>query len=587
MGLVCDGRRYDEVRDALGPLARHVPLRCPVADEESFAAWPPRIEPALREAIRHQEYHAAPDRAESFLRFSFEAVHEIPAVAAAGVTFRIGAPQAAVDRFSVQLGIVLGSGGLRAELRFDAGALTAAAAEQLARRFETLLGDALARPQAAVGELALLGEAERRGELEGWQPAPVAWPDQRPAHRRIEERARRQPAQPALLWEGGSLTFAELNERANRLAHHLRSLGVGPEVFLFQSQGVVDDDLAAEGHESEGVADSDDLDGILVRGPFGVLVGEGDLLVGIAQRALDGDGIGRKGHLDGIGEGAPVLLGEFEITDAGDDARAAGVGILIRATAGHEHGSEAGPVLLQILLGEAGVVAAPVIESETGVVTGVAEEDSARLALGALDAEGGDLLIDGAGGIGSLVGIGMSLGQGVVTTAIHRESGAGLVPGEAGGFEIGKGGVDDFVDLLFETLRVFPGVFDLGVFQLLVRGSSGTTSQLGAAVRVRGVHEERGRRDAVVLLDAPGNAPAEILRNADEIEGDDDLLFASFILENEGFGKEVLNLTLGRLVPSRVARHPDVFLRSHDNGREAGFPLHWYVGGDGDGSRFV
>ena len=230
VGLVCDGRRYEEVRDALGPLSRHVPLRCPVAEEESFAALPPRVEAALREAVRHQEYHAAPDRAESFLRFSFEALHEIPAVAAAGVTFRIGAPRAAVDRFTVQLGVVRGPGGLQAELRFDAGALAAEAAEQLARRFETLLGDALARPQAAVGELALLGEDERRGELEGWQPAPVAWPDRRPAHRRIEEQARRHPGAPALLWEAGSLTFAELNERANRLAHHLRSLGVGPEV---------------------------------------------------------------------------------------------------------------------------------------------------------------------------------------------------------------------------------------------------------------------------------------------------------------------------------------------------------------------
>ncbi|HEY2738608.1 MAG TPA: amino acid adenylation domain-containing protein, partial [Thermoanaerobaculia bacterium] len=115
------------------------------------------------------------------------------------------------------------------ELRFDAGALPEQEAEHFARRFETLLGDALARPQTEIGALCALGEAERLRELSACNQTEVLWPDVRPVHRRVEEWARRQPAAAALISEAGTLTYDELNGQANRLAHHLRSLGVGPE----------------------------------------------------------------------------------------------------------------------------------------------------------------------------------------------------------------------------------------------------------------------------------------------------------------------------------------------------------------------
>ena len=57
-------------------------------------------------------------------------------------------------------------------------------------------------------------------------------PVEKPVHRMFEEQARRTPDAVAVGFEGTTLSYAELNARANRLAHHLRTLGVGPEVLV-------------------------------------------------------------------------------------------------------------------------------------------------------------------------------------------------------------------------------------------------------------------------------------------------------------------------------------------------------------------
>ncbi len=64
------------------------------------------------------------------------------------------------------------------------------------------------------------------------EKARAADPLERPVHRLFEAQAKETPAALAVGFEGETLTYAELNARANRLAHHLRGLGVGPEVMV-------------------------------------------------------------------------------------------------------------------------------------------------------------------------------------------------------------------------------------------------------------------------------------------------------------------------------------------------------------------
>ncbi|HEX2080605.1 MAG TPA: condensation domain-containing protein, partial [Longimicrobium sp.] len=81
-----------------------------------------------------------------------------------------------------------------------------------------------------VERLALMPERERVRVVEEWNRTDAEYPRESCVHELFEAQVERTPDAPAVVSAGERLTYAELNARANRLAHHLRALGVGPEV---------------------------------------------------------------------------------------------------------------------------------------------------------------------------------------------------------------------------------------------------------------------------------------------------------------------------------------------------------------------
>ncbi|WP_420124963.1 amino acid adenylation domain-containing protein [Longimicrobium sp.] len=83
---------------------------------------------------------------------------------------------------------------------------------------------------APVDRLKLLSAAERHTVVEAWNATGAAFPADACIHELFEAQVERTPGAVAVTFERERLTYAELNAQANRLAHHLRALGVGPEV---------------------------------------------------------------------------------------------------------------------------------------------------------------------------------------------------------------------------------------------------------------------------------------------------------------------------------------------------------------------
>ena len=96
--------------------------------------------------------------------------------------------------------------------------------------YETLLRGVAARPDAAISALPLLSDAENAAV--GSAAALAVFSSDRCLHERFEERAMTAPARVAVVCDGESLTYGQLDRRANALAVKLRSLGVGPEVLV-------------------------------------------------------------------------------------------------------------------------------------------------------------------------------------------------------------------------------------------------------------------------------------------------------------------------------------------------------------------
>ncbi|GER90134.1 non-ribosomal peptide synthetase [Dictyobacter vulcani] len=95
--------------------------------------------------------------------------------------------------------------------------------------FQTLLGNAIEEPDLPIGDLPLLTAGERQQMLGEWNAtAHDSLPDLC-LHTLFEQQVQRTPTAVAVLTEAGQLTYQELDERANQLAHYLRSRGVRPE----------------------------------------------------------------------------------------------------------------------------------------------------------------------------------------------------------------------------------------------------------------------------------------------------------------------------------------------------------------------
>ena len=109
---------------------------------------------------------------------------------------------------------------------FDRATIEALAA-RLVRLLEAVVGD----PERAIGRLDILSADERDTLLRAWndtaRPLPPATVPEL-----FGAQVARSPAATALVCGDACLTYAELEERANRLAHHLRGRGVGPEVVV-------------------------------------------------------------------------------------------------------------------------------------------------------------------------------------------------------------------------------------------------------------------------------------------------------------------------------------------------------------------
>jgi amino acid adenylation domain-containing protein len=100
--------------------------------------------------------------------------------------------------------------------------------QRLTEHFLTLLQGIAATHQSPIGELPLLTEAEQHQLLVEWNDTAVEYPD-KCVHQLFEEQVGRTPDAAAVVFEGQELTYRELNQRANQLAHCLIEKGVGPD----------------------------------------------------------------------------------------------------------------------------------------------------------------------------------------------------------------------------------------------------------------------------------------------------------------------------------------------------------------------
>ncbi|MEH2155518.1 amino acid adenylation domain-containing protein [Nostoc sp.] len=115
---------------------------------------------------------------------------------------------------------------------YDTTRFTSDTIVRMAGHLQTLLAAIVANPQQQVGQLPLLTKVEQHQLLVEWNDTQVDYPLNKCLHQLFEEQVECNPDAIAVIFENQKLTYQQLNERANQLAHYLRTKGVEPEVLV-------------------------------------------------------------------------------------------------------------------------------------------------------------------------------------------------------------------------------------------------------------------------------------------------------------------------------------------------------------------
>ncbi|MET0397259.1 MAG: amino acid adenylation domain-containing protein [Longimicrobiaceae bacterium] len=152
----------------------------------------------------------------------------LPALSLPGVAAEPLRVDAGVAVFELSLMVEDAGDGFTAFFQHATGVYEPATVARMARHLAAVLAGLAAGPDCPVSRVPLAGEDELR-EVRAWSGAALHAADPIPVHRLVERRARESPDAPAVLEQGRTTTYAELDARAARVARALREAGVRPE----------------------------------------------------------------------------------------------------------------------------------------------------------------------------------------------------------------------------------------------------------------------------------------------------------------------------------------------------------------------
>lgn len=256
VGSPFSGREQAESAGTVGFFVNTLPLRTKLNGNPSFKEALARVRETALAAFRHQNYpfpllveRLQPERDPSrspFFQVMFvtqkapvRGGRDLTALALGGAGARasvggIEFESLALERRSAQFDLTLSVAEVEencvaASFQYNTDLFNAGAIERMANHFENLLRGVIADPERPLSELPLLTEIEQEQILGQWNAAWMVYQADAGLGDLFTAQAERAPQSVAVTFGDESLTYGELNQRANQIAHYLRRLGVGPE----------------------------------------------------------------------------------------------------------------------------------------------------------------------------------------------------------------------------------------------------------------------------------------------------------------------------------------------------------------------
>ena len=243
IGVPIWGRNHPDLEPLIGFFINTLPIRTRFEPQQSFRQLLQQVKASSLAAYDHQELpfeqivealNLPRDTSRNPLVQVMLQLIELPEATLNkldGLEVNALAAASHSSRFDLEFFLRRASGGVNGQIVYPTELFSTDRVERLSSHLLKLLTSALAAPNAPAASLCLLPDDERL-QIESWQHGPIAEVPETCVHQLFEQQAERTPDALALALENEQLTYSELNQRANRLAHHLIDLGVGPEVIV-------------------------------------------------------------------------------------------------------------------------------------------------------------------------------------------------------------------------------------------------------------------------------------------------------------------------------------------------------------------
>jgi amino acid adenylation domain-containing protein len=230
-----DGRKYQDMQNAVGLIAANVPIKSCIESSKHFCQVVQGINSARRDSVAAQEYYwgvtyntdGNTGAADGF-GFAYEDAPSTEDFSSKDLA--LVDISSCIEPFKLQLSCVDSTDGLLLEFVYDARRYHESDIRRLCDYYCVLLDSALEHPDVPIASLRMLPQPERDLILHEWNDPERVFPPVGPVHHLFERHVRAHPDAIALICEDEQLTYTQLNSRANRLAHLLQSRGVVPDM---------------------------------------------------------------------------------------------------------------------------------------------------------------------------------------------------------------------------------------------------------------------------------------------------------------------------------------------------------------------
>jgi len=241
IGAPVANRTRAELAGLIGCFVNTLVLRIDCAGNPTFAALLARVQAVCRGAYAHQDlpFEQLVEALQPQRDPRYPALIQVlcglrddplPALQLANLTLEALAIDSGTAKYDLTLDLAETPDGLRGWLEYNSDLFDAPTIARLARHFQALLATSVADPSQPIAELSFLTRPERQQLVIEWNDTATDYPRDSGIHDLFAAQALRTPHAVAVVYDDAHMTYAELQRRADQLAQHLRTLGVGPEV---------------------------------------------------------------------------------------------------------------------------------------------------------------------------------------------------------------------------------------------------------------------------------------------------------------------------------------------------------------------